>query len=170
MDANRPDPLIPDTGRPADLTGEIPTPGGVDLLADAVFCVDARDKAIAEVNQAACAALGYTREELLGMSLGRICSPEELADLTRQFAEAAAGPRATVLLRVEQRRKDGVAVPTEWHVFENCGPAGRVLDCCRPRPFDRRPRRRLWGSVCVVFRSRRARSRSVDGIGGPAVV
>ncbi len=95
----------------------------LDLLADPVFCVDARDQAIAGVNLAACAALGYARDELLGMPLGQICPAEDLAGLERKLA-ATAGGQSTVLLRVQQRRNDGATVPSEWHVSRLAEPRG----------------------------------------------
>ena len=94
----------------------------LDLLADPVFCVAAADQKIVEVNLAACAALGYARQELLGLPLAKICRAEDLTNLAREFAAAPVaqppprGSQTTVLLRVEQRRKDGGVVPSEWHV------------------------------------------------------
>ena len=44
----------------------------LDLLADPVFCVDAGDQKIVDVDLAAGAALGYLRQELLGLPLAKI--------------------------------------------------------------------------------------------------
>jgi len=42
----------------------------LDLLPDAVFCVDTHALTLCQVNRAACVCLGYTLEELQGMELG----------------------------------------------------------------------------------------------------
>jgi diguanylate cyclase (GGDEF)-like protein/PAS domain S-box-containing protein len=94
-----------------------------DLLADPVFCVAAHNLAIREANRAACAALGYTRNELLGMSLEQLASPDELAQLARKLA-AAPGPQSTALVRIEQRGKQGAALRAEWHVSRAIDPRG----------------------------------------------
>ena len=47
----------------------------LDLLADPGVLRERPPRPIAGVNLAACTALGYARDELLGMPLGRFCRP-----------------------------------------------------------------------------------------------
>jgi PAS domain S-box-containing protein len=94
----------------------------VDHAADAFFMLDFEKGTIIDVNQPACESLGYTREELIGMT--------PLAfdvDLDRATLESIAG-RATagetvVFDRHRHRRKDGSQFPVEVHtsVFSRGG-------------------------------------------------
>jgi diguanylate cyclase (GGDEF)-like protein/PAS domain S-box-containing protein len=68
------------------------------------------------VNPAACAWLGYTREELLGVRLHEICPPGDVAALAQRLDRPAAEEPATALIRTVQRRKDGTTTPAQWHV------------------------------------------------------
>ena len=63
-----------------------------------------------EANQAAVATYGYTREELLSMTVGDLRPPETAPDVGRQVAAAAQG---NVLFETVQRRKDGTTFPVE---------------------------------------------------------
>jgi diguanylate cyclase (GGDEF)-like protein/PAS domain S-box-containing protein len=108
------------TGKPYQLTG---AKANFDLLPDPVFAVDRRRMAIAEVNRAACVALGYSRRQLLRMRPRQICRPDDLAELARRLDEVPVEEPAAVVLRTIQRRKDGIGVPSQWHVsrFWNAG-------------------------------------------------
>lgn len=85
---------------------------GFDLLPDPVFCVDRRSMTFAVVNRAACSVLGYTAEELLGMSPCQICPEQDLASLAERLDEQ----RESVVVRIQQRSIDGRSMPVEWHV------------------------------------------------------
>ncbi len=88
-----------------------------DLLPDAVFCIDRQTMTFALANQAACASLGYTAQELLAAGPCHVCSQEDVAALAARLDGAAAGEQPpSAMIRTRQRRKDGLAVPVEWHV------------------------------------------------------
>lgn len=83
----------------------------VEHAADALFLHD-KGKII-EVNQQACHSLGYTREELLNMSISDFeegINPQELDNLWEQEMEAP------VTLLGTHRRKDGSTFPVEVKV------------------------------------------------------
>ncbi len=88
----------------------------LDLLPDAVFCVDRQHLTLIQANRAACACLGYTADELPGMDLRNLCPPEDVIALARQIDDAPAGEPATATLHTTQRSKNGLAMPAEWHV------------------------------------------------------
>ena len=84
-----------------------------ETVSDGIFLVN-RDEKVIEVNRAACRQLGYTREELLGMTLRQIVPPEEHEHMAEfQRAVAAKG-----FQRVEATdvRKDGSTYPVELTV------------------------------------------------------
>ena len=87
-----------------------------ELLPDAVFCVGVPAMTLNGVNWAACARLGYTREELLGMGLHEICPAGDVAALAQRLDRTAGEEPATAVIRTVQRRKDGTATPAQWHV------------------------------------------------------
>jgi PAS domain S-box-containing protein len=82
----------------------------MEQAADAVFVADLSGRYI-EVNPAACALLGYTREELLSMSIRDIILPEDGPGLIESRDKMLRGETH----RAEQqlRRKDGSLVPVE---------------------------------------------------------
>jgi diguanylate cyclase (GGDEF)-like protein/PAS domain S-box-containing protein len=90
----------------------------LDLLPDAVFCVDRRSLSLIQANRAACACLGYTPDEFQGMDLRRLCPPEDVVALAEQIDDAPAGEPAAAILRTAQRSKSGLATPAEWHVSQ----------------------------------------------------
>jgi len=77
---------------------------------DAIFVAD-REGRFIEVNPAACALLGYTREELLAMRIVDVLSPE----YSERFAEVREHLLQGETIRGEQLmlRKDGSLVPIE---------------------------------------------------------
>jgi diguanylate cyclase (GGDEF)-like protein/PAS domain S-box-containing protein len=87
------------------------TQATLDLLPDAVFCIDCRSMTFAEVNAAARTSLGYTADELLSMRLGDICPAGDAALLKKRMA---ASPSA--LFRTQQLFSNGRLTPVEWHV------------------------------------------------------
>jgi two-component system cell cycle sensor histidine kinase/response regulator CckA len=83
----------------------------VDYALDGLFLHDPRTGAIVEVNRTACDALGYTRDELVGMRPHEFdpdLTPEVLSDI---IARLDAGEDVTFESR--HKRKDGVCVPVE---------------------------------------------------------
>ncbi|HEU5042319.1 MAG TPA: PAS domain S-box protein [Gemmatimonadales bacterium] len=68
------------------------------------------DGRIAEANRAAVQAYGYTREELLGLTVFQLRDPAERELVTRQLAQAAAG---SATFETFHRRKDGTTFPVE---------------------------------------------------------
>ena len=95
---------------------------------DAFFLADAQGRLL-DVNDAACRLLGYTREELLALTVDGI----ELNDTPGQVAETIAGVFRTGSARFERcmRRKDGTLVEVELSV--NSLPVGesRVMAFAR---------------------------------------
>jgi PAS domain S-box-containing protein len=78
---------------------------------DAIVILDPDGDAIHEVNQQACAMLGYSREKLLRMS-PRDLHPEELAEL-RSFLDSVIESNEGWTDSLTCRRKDGVKLETE---------------------------------------------------------
>ena len=92
----------------------------VDHAADAFFMLDFERATILDVNRYACESLGYTREELIGMTPLAFDVDLNRATLESIATRAAAGE--TVLFnRHRHRRKDGSTFPVEvqtsvfWH-------------------------------------------------------
>jgi formate hydrogenlyase transcriptional activator len=92
----------------------------VDHAADAFFMLDFEQGSIIDVNRCACESLGYTREELIGMTPLAFDVNLDRTTLESIAAQAAAG--GTVLFdRHWHRRKDGSLFPVEvqtsafWH-------------------------------------------------------
>ena len=91
-----------------------------DLLPDPVFCVDRQSMLFAEVNRAACASLGYSADELLGMGPKDLCPDADMAALEQELHATSPEQSASAVIRTRQRRKDGESVPVEWHVSRVC--------------------------------------------------
>ncbi|MDB5867777.1 MAG: domain S-box protein [Polaromonas sp.] len=83
----------------------------MDATADAVFLTNCSAMRFVEVNATACILLGYTREELLGMSLAQ---PAVLGELALVFDTIIEGT-ANALTETCLRRKDGSEVQVEVH-------------------------------------------------------
>jgi two-component system, cell cycle sensor histidine kinase and response regulator CckA len=109
--AGRPNRQVASEGRHATLA--VPNQAFQAIL-DAVpgaWFFTRRDGTFAYVNGGACEGLGYTRDELLGLTLFDVdpTLTEEL--LAMLWATTAPGESRTI--RVRHRRKDGVAFPVE---------------------------------------------------------
>jgi PAS domain S-box-containing protein len=87
----------------------------VDHAADAFFVVDDTEQGIIyDVNRQACESLGYTREELLGMSApGLAYDPD--AGMVQRIREGIAGGKVYTF-ELRHRRKDGTVFPIEVRV------------------------------------------------------
>lgn len=84
-----------------------------DRAADAIFLHD-RQGHIVDANQTACANLGYTRDELLQMTVGDIEVGVQFTELKAYGPRLAAGE--TVEIAGVHRRKDGSTFPIEARV------------------------------------------------------
>jgi diguanylate cyclase (GGDEF)-like protein/PAS domain S-box-containing protein len=96
----------------------------IEHAADAFFVYDAGGR-IFDVNRRACRTLGYTREELLSLSMTdveAILLPEGIAGLWRRLASGEP-----VTTEGAHRRKDGTAFPVEIRVSLLGEAAGRRL-------------------------------------------
>lgn len=86
----------------------------VENLADGVFAHDLTGRFVM-VNKAACDAVGFTREELLAMSVADI-DPQSVARADREKFWLAMEPGQTIQTEVAHRRKDGSLCPVEIHL------------------------------------------------------
>jgi diguanylate cyclase (GGDEF)-like protein/PAS domain S-box-containing protein len=96
----------------------------IEHAVDAFFVYDAGGE-IVDVNRRACEALGYTREELLSLSMTdveAVLLPEGIAGLWRRLASGEP-----VTTEGAHRRKDGTAFPVEIRVGFLGEVAGRWL-------------------------------------------
>jgi PAS domain S-box-containing protein len=84
--------------------------GLVDLAADAIV-VSTSETRLVEANHRASELFGYSREELLSISLERLFSPEELSRVPFRYDLADQGQIVVVERRLA--RKNGVEVPVE---------------------------------------------------------
>jgi len=86
----------------------------IDHSSDGVFIVDSETSAILDVNETACQLLGYTREELLSLSVPDI-NPAFSAEMWREFA-ATVRENGTEVIETEHQRDGGSTFPVEIHV------------------------------------------------------
>lgn len=89
-----------------------------DLLPDMVLRLDGRDLIIGDANRTACERLGFAREELLGIGVRRICASADVQEMRRRMDALSRGmhDHSSFVISVEQRRKDGSALPAAWHI------------------------------------------------------
>ena len=105
----------------------------VDNAPDGLFVID-REGRYVEANSAACALVGYSREELLSLSIVDLVPPDRrelAATALHALNEGEELQRETFL-----QAKNGEVVPVEVHAVALGG--GQLLALCR----DMRPRRR----------------------------
>jgi PAS domain S-box-containing protein len=85
----------------------------LDVSADLIYVVDTASGKLLEVNQTTCSALGYTRAELLTMTIGDIQAGSYAAGFQKRLAHLVGiRPRAFTRKSVF-RRKDGTTFPVE---------------------------------------------------------
>jgi diguanylate cyclase (GGDEF)-like protein/PAS domain S-box-containing protein len=99
----------------------------LDSAADMVFLFDVASGRLLDFNETACAYLGYTREELLGLTGQdvRVGATRESLRAETTAMIRAGGQRNTVI--TEYRRKDGSTFPVESHRSLIDTPQGRVV-------------------------------------------
>ncbi len=82
-----------------------------ETVADGIFIVSAGGRVL-EVNSAACQQLGYSREELLALSLDDVIGQPEHA----RWAAEVLRSRISSPIETSHRRKDGTRIPVELTV------------------------------------------------------
>ena len=89
--------------------------------ADAAYLMDPVDDRIVEANEAGCALLGYTHEELLACTVSDI-HPAEMPELRGFLGRALRDGRASTI-KLTCRTKSGTFLPTEisLHVVDSGG-------------------------------------------------
>ncbi len=85
----------------------------LDAAGDAVFVHDVSGR-ILDVNDTACAALGYTRAELLAMHIADIEVQHDTTELARRWRELLG--RGALTIEGVHRRRDGSTFPVEARV------------------------------------------------------
>jgi PAS domain S-box-containing protein len=90
----------------------------LDQSGEAIFVVDPADGRLLDVNQTACRALGYPREELLVRSLGDVeaALPVAPGAAWHDWVENVRNGSGLVYLEGAHRRKDGSRFPVEISV------------------------------------------------------
>ncbi|MCM2254527.1 MAG: PAS domain-containing protein [Vicinamibacteria bacterium] len=110
----------------------------VEYASDGIFVADRGGRYI-EVNSRACELVGYSREELLRMSVPELVPADLAAGIADQFEQMARG--RALFFEYELKRKDGSLVATELstRMLED----GRVLAIVRDISARRRADREL---------------------------
>jgi PAS domain S-box-containing protein len=85
----------------------------IDHAVDAIFWIDAEAR-ILDINEAACSTLGYTREELLAMTVPDIDQNFPADSWPAHWAELKA--RGSFSFETAHRKKDGTIIQTETTV------------------------------------------------------
>jgi len=84
----------------------------LDSSADQVFLIDSDEMRFVDVNETACSALLYTRDELLAMGPHDIKPLHTLESLKAEFDRIFSGQSSGIIETVHQR-KDGGSIPVE---------------------------------------------------------
>ncbi len=82
----------------------------IEQASDGIFIADAQRRYV-EVNSAGCQMLGYTRDEILNMTMDDLAIPEDIAAAPFRMQELIDGK--TVIAERLLRRKDGSLLPVE---------------------------------------------------------
>ena len=106
---------------------------------EAAFVMDPQHSTILGANDAGCALLGYTRDELLATPISRI-HPAEAAELVELLDRVLRDRRASTI-RLTCRTKQGTFLPTEisLHALELDGKT-RILGLVQDRSEHRQAR------------------------------
>jgi diguanylate cyclase (GGDEF)-like protein/PAS domain S-box-containing protein len=84
----------------------------MDVSADMIWLIDPVGMRVVDANNTACQALGYTREELLGMGPQEIVSASR-EDLAALYRDLTAGDLGESVMQGFYRCKDGSQLPVE---------------------------------------------------------
>ncbi len=152
----------------------------VDNLKDGVFVETVRGR-ILDVNAAACRMLGYSREELLEMTVGDLVPPEVAAGLPAKIQ--ALTVREGVYVETVNVRKDGTRIPVEVsNTLIKIGGEKRVIAVVHDISKRLENRKKLIASHQKLEEKVRRRTEELDRanrellaehrlfIGGPTVV
>lgn len=152
----------------------------VDNIKDGIFIETVRGE-ILEVNAAAGRMLGYSREELLKMTVGDLVPPEVAANLPEQIQERTV--REGVYIETVNVRKDGSRIPVEVsNTLIKIGGKKRVIAIVHDITGRIENRKKLLASHQELERKVRSRTEELDRanreliaeqrlfIGGPTVV
>ena len=105
------------------------------------FVMDPRQNRVVAANDAGCALLGYTREEMIGLHVACI-HPSEMPELSALLDEVARHGRASTI-KLTCRTKTGTFLPTEISLHSLALEGGvRVLGLVQDRSEHRHARRR----------------------------
>jgi PAS domain S-box-containing protein len=107
-----------------------------EQVSDGIFLHDEQGRFV-DVNSQACLSLGYTREELLQLSVHHIEQKLDLEGAQELWSRVRAGAARTII--GSQRRKDGTSFPVEVRV-SCCEVGGRVLFIAVARDITERER------------------------------
>lgn len=110
----------------------------VEQASDGIFLADAQGRFI-DVNPRGCAMLGYTRDEILQLSIHNLLLPDDQADYAIRLGELRAGK--TILIERQLIRKDGLPVPVE--ISAKMLPSGLLQGIVR----DVTERKRMEGEI-----------------------
>ena len=124
---------------PVGLGSNLMTGTCFECAAEPAYVMDPEHDRILAANDAGCALLGYTRDELLATPISRI-HPSELPELADLLQRLVRDGRASTI-RLTCRTKQGTFLPTEisLHALELDGRL-HVLGLVRDRSEHRRSR------------------------------
>jgi diguanylate cyclase (GGDEF)-like protein/PAS domain S-box-containing protein len=126
----------------------------MDATADAIFLVDAKTRALVDVNDGACRMLGYHRADLLRQTPERLAlgdantlhlQAERLAAQLQAGLPASGPARAPELDEIELQREDRIGVPVEiyWQLLRREGQPTIMLGVARDITERRKAEERL---------------------------
>jgi len=108
------------------------------------FIMDPRQNRVVAANDAGCALLGYTRDEMIGLHVACI-HPSEMPELSALLDEVATNGRASTI-KLTCRTKRGTFLPTEISLHSISVDEGiRILGLVQDRSDHRHAERRLSG-------------------------